>query len=313
MIATSVVRSAHKGEMHGGVYLVDLESGTHRLVVDWAETDIEWAGRGHDRGLRGIAFHEGRSYIAASTELLVIDQEFTVVERISNPYLRHCHEIYVHADTLWATSTGFDSLLELDLLTRRFTRGICLRHARFRRIKRKLLPAAMPQVFRFDPESERGPAAADTTHINNVFARDGVVYCSGTGLGCGLRIDGDSVSRYAQLPLGTHNVRLYREGVLMHCTRLDAVRYASLRGRVMEEWKLPGYPEEELLNNDLPDDYARQRFGRGLCLAGEGEIIAGSSPATVSVFEHGDPTPKLSVNLSMDVRNAVHGLEVYPF
>ena len=34
VIATSVVRSAHQGESHGGVYLVDLETGeTSRKVV----------------------------------------------------------------------------------------------------------------------------------------------------------------------------------------------------------------------------------------------------------------------------------------
>jgi hypothetical protein len=292
---------------------LDLESGARDLVVDWAEVDIDWAGRGLDRGLRGIAFYDGRSYIAASNEVLVFDREFNVVERISNPYLRHCHEIHIDADTLWITSTGFDSLLEFDLLKRRFRRGICLRHARFRRLKRRFSPAALPSILRFDPSSRGGPEAADTTHVNNVLAREGVVYCSGTGMGCGLRIDGDRISRYARLPLGTHNAQPYRDGVLMHCTRLDAVRYAALDGGVIEEWELPAYSEEQLLNNDLPDDYARQKFGRGLCLTTAGEIVAGSSPATVSVFEHGSPTSTMSLNLSMDVRNAVHGLELYPF
>jgi hypothetical protein len=65
--------------------------------------------------------------------------------------------------------------------------------------------------------------------------------------------------------------------------------------------------------NDIPEDHARQGFGRGLCEWKEGIVIVGSSPATVSAYELSSAERIASVNLTMDVRNAVHGLEVWSF
>ena len=72
LIASSVIRSAHQGESHGGVYLVDMEAGTFDQVIDWNDTSISWEGRGADRGLRGIAFYKGLIYLAASDESLAL-------------------------------------------------------------------------------------------------------------------------------------------------------------------------------------------------------------------------------------------------
>ena len=55
-IATSVVRSSQQGESHGGIYTVDFENQSGELHVDWNTSDIDFEGRGADRGLRGIAF-----------------------------------------------------------------------------------------------------------------------------------------------------------------------------------------------------------------------------------------------------------------
>ena len=313
VIATSVVRSVHRGESHGGVYLVDLPSGSFEQVVDWDRMDIDWAGRGLDRGLRGIAFHRGLTYIAASDAILAYDRSFRAVETFTNPYLRHCHEIDVDGDVLWATSTGFDSLLALDLRRRRFTAGFCLRLGPLGRLKRRLAPSALPRGVPFDPGAAGGPEAADTVHLNNVVARGGELYASATGLGCMIRLRGGEISRHARIPFKTHNVQPHLNGVLMNLTARNVVRHAALDGAVLEEWPIVTYDRAELLHRDLPRDHARQGFARGLCTTARGEIVAGSSPATISLYRHGDPRPKTSVNLTMDVRNAIHGLEIYPY
>ena len=62
LIATSVVRGSQQGESHGGIYLIDLESAAFEQVVDWNDASINWEGRGMDRGLRGIAFHDAYIY-----------------------------------------------------------------------------------------------------------------------------------------------------------------------------------------------------------------------------------------------------------
>ena len=45
----------------------------------------------------------------------------------------------------------------------------------------------------------------------------------------------------------------------------------------------------------------------------EGLIAGGSSPATVSVYDLNTFQTLKTINLTMDVRNTIHGLEVWPF
>ena len=54
LIATSVVRGSQKGQSHGGVYVIDFDSQTVEQKVDWNTGEIDFTGRGWDRGLRGI-------------------------------------------------------------------------------------------------------------------------------------------------------------------------------------------------------------------------------------------------------------------
>jgi hypothetical protein len=42
-------------------------------------------------------------------------------------------------------------------------------------------------------------------------------------------------------------------------------------------------------------------------------VAGGSSPSTVSVYDLKANERLLSVNLTLDVRNAIHGLEVWPY
>ena len=93
-------------------------------VLDWNTMDIDWQGRGWDRGLRGIAFDGDTVYIAASDELFAYTPDFEPIGSWRNPYLKHCHEICRHERMLFVTSTGFDSILGFDLDQRRFSWGL---------------------------------------------------------------------------------------------------------------------------------------------------------------------------------------------
>ena len=55
-VATSVVRGSEKGQSHGGVYLIDFENQQVDQKIDWNSGDIDFSGRGWDRGLRGIDY-----------------------------------------------------------------------------------------------------------------------------------------------------------------------------------------------------------------------------------------------------------------
>lgn len=325
LIASTVVRSAHQGENHGGVYIIDLHTEAVEQVVRYDEPSISWEGRGGPRGLRGIAFYEDEIYLAASDEIFVYSKDFRFMRSIRNEYLSHCHETYLTDATLYVTSTGRDSVLEYDLRAHRFLKGY---HIRFKGITRRrnmlgfwlnrvvdretIEFGPMPQLRVFDPNSDEGPAASNTCHLNNVFYEGGVLFASGTRCRHLLAINGQNLSSHARLPFRTHNARPFREGVLMNDTRHDRVSYLDGGGRA-SSFPIKRYDEHKLLNSHLPQDHARQAFGRGLCVLGEGLIVGGSSPATISVYDLDNSRVLKTVNLTMDVRNTIHGLEVWPF
>ncbi len=304
IIVSSVIRSAHQGESHGGVYLVDMETSTFDQVIDWNDCSINWEGRGADRGLRGIAFHEGHIFLAASDEIFVYDQSFNLLESFRNRYLKHCHEIFIANNTLFLTSTGFDSILAFDLVTKAFVRGYCLR-----------LNANNHNLFYsiFDPNGDYGPQAGDTIHVNSVYSRDGLLFMSGLCLPNLLYIDQEKLYSFATIPTGSHNARPFREGVLLNDTVSERVAYLDKTGAIIDSWPVLRYDEAMLKMGHLPKDHARQAFARGLCVSDDDVIIGGSSPAAIAAYRLGNPAALKMVNLTMDVRNSVHGLEIWPF
>lgn len=312
VVTTSVVRSTRQGESHGGVYLIDLEAGGVEQTVDWNDATISWEGRGADRGLRGIAFHGDRVYLAASDEVFVYDRSFTLQGSFRNRYLKHCHEIAVAGHSLFLTSTGFDSVLEYDLNRQAFRRGYCLRFGSLWEGRRRLRLRPRPTFREFDPNADDGPPPGDTAHVNNVHVEDGALYVCGTGLGTVWSIRGGRLARFAHVPYGSHNARPFRGGVLLNHTATDRIAHLDRQGRVLRSFALPHYDEKDLLNLPPHRDVARAAFGRGLAVH-EDLIIGGSSPATISAYRFDDPASVRSVNVTMDVRNAVHGLEVWPF
>ena len=299
-----MVRGSHQGESHGGVYLIDLERREVTQTLDWNRTGIDWQGRGWDRGLRGIAFDGETVYIAASDELFAYAPDFRLIGSWRNPYLKHCHEITVWERRLFLASTGFDSVLAFDLDAREFCWGMHIVTSQFRFQGRP-----------FDPRKGDGPLMLNRLHLNNVHCTKGGMYLAGLRTGGMLLFNGREVQMAVELPAGTHNARPFRDGVLFNDTEADALRYAG-RGAGLEDrtMRVPRYLVEELLNRDVDQSQvARQGFARGLAVLSDSLVAGGSSPSTVAVYDLGSNQRVLSVNLTMDVRNAIHGLEVWPF
>ena len=304
LVTTSVVRGSNQGESHGGVYLIDLDDRSVRQVIDWNRMDIDWQGRGWDRGLRGIAFDGETVYIAASDELFAYTPDFESIGSWRNRYLRHCHELAVHERTLFVTSTGFDSILGFDLDLREFHWAMHIASENFRF-----------RANRYDPASDAGPLMLNKLHINNVHCNAHGMYIGGLRTGGMLHFNGKAIHMSAELPPGSHNARPFRNGVLFNDSNADVLRYAG-RGEGLEDraMRVPRYPPEELTHADVDDSrLARQGFARGLCVLSDSQVAGGSSPSTVTVYDLAANERLLSVNLSRDIRNAVHGLEVWPY
>jgi hypothetical protein len=304
LVTTSVVRGSQQGQSHGGVYLIDLERRSVRQAVDWNKGDIDWRGRGWDRGLRGIAFDGGLVYIAASDELFAFTPDFRPAGSWPNAYLKHCHEITVYQRTLYLTSTGCDSILGFDLDAQEFRWAMHVATDQFR-FKGTV----------YDPRKQDGPLMLNKLHINSIHCTQSGMYFTGMRTGGMLLFNGKHVQMAAELPAGSHNARPFRDGVLFNDTEADALRYAG-RGEGLEDraMPVPRYPDEELLNRDLDaSGVARPGFARGLCVLSDSVVAGGSSPSTVSVYDLAGNERLLSVNITMDVRNAIHGLEIWPY
>ena len=71
--------------------MIDVDKQQTALALDWNTSNINWQGRGWDRGLRGIAFDGDKIYIAASDELFVYTPEFEMIGSYRCLYLKHCH------------------------------------------------------------------------------------------------------------------------------------------------------------------------------------------------------------------------------
>ena len=301
LIATSVVRGARKGESHGGIYLIDLDRARVAQPLDWNTVDIDWQGHGSDRGLRGIAFDGDKLLVAASDELFIYDRDFNNLASYRSPHLKHCHEIFRYKRRLYLTSTGYDSVLGFDLDEFKFTWGLHIDQVAdgFRGIP--FLPGALD-----------GPAPSNELHLNNVHCTPAGLFISGMGTEGLLRFTGKNISKVVSLPSRCNNAQPWRDGVLFNDTAADLVRFISADKQ--RTFRVPSYDPALLTNTDLDDpSMARQAFGRGLCDIGDGVVAAGSSPSTITLHDFESMQTILSINLTMDVRNAIHGLEVWPF
>lgn len=301
LLVSSVVRGSRQGDSHGGLYLVDMESGLHEQKLDWNTSSIDFEGRGADRGLRGIAVIGREIFIAASDELFVFDPEFRIIASYRSPFLKHCHEIHVHGGKLWLTSTGFDSLLRLDLTTRVFDFGIRLKLAESRL-----------NAETFDPRTAKPPEPSNEFHVNSVYADIGGIYACGRRLPGLVRISQAGIAIVAPLPLGTHNARPFRGGVIFNDTENDCLTWITREKRVASP--VPRFEPAYLTHTDFDESgLARQAFGRGLCILSDTLVAAGSSPTTVTIHDLARGEIVKSRTLTFDIRNAAHGLALWPY
>ncbi len=301
LVATSVIRGSRQGDSHGGVYLIDLERQRVRQTIDWNTTAIDWQGRGWDRGLRGIAFDDERVFVAASDELFVYTPDFELLASYRSPYLKHCHEIFRYERRLFLTSTGFDSVLGFDLDENRFSMGL---HIAQNNDELRVAP--------YDPNDKRGPAAGNELHLNSIFCDSRGMFISGLRTEALLVFDGRHIEKVTTVPRGAHNARPFRDGIVFIDSDADVVQFVAPNKQRI--FKIPRYADEQLTHADIDDSrIARQAFGRGLCAINDHVIATGSSPSTITLHDLESMKTTVSINLTMDIRNAIHGLEVWPY
>ena len=162
LIATSVERGDNPGGSRGGVYLINLGNKQILKPVNWHALDTGRQGGGNERGLRGIACHGEKIYIAESDELLVFDQAFNAVASHRNLYLENCQGICVFKRHLFVASAGYDAILGFNLETEVFDWAVRI--------------ATDGRVFgarRFDPNGDEGPLLINKLWTRQCALREG--------------------------------------------------------------------------------------------------------------------------------------------
>lgn len=301
LIASSVIRGAQPHSSHGGLCIVDCHAGTVDWVLDWNSPDIDVDERGGDRGLRGIGIDGDSVYVMSSTALIRLDRQLRPQATYRNRYLKHCHELSIHAGRAYIVSTGFDSIVCFDLASERFVAGIHLNPR-----------AGGLGVSGFDPGSPDGPAPAHAFHLNSVHCDDSGLYFSGLRTGALLRIAGTQLSIAASLPAGTHNARPFFDGVIYNDTESNRL---CVRAAGRTNFLPVSADPAEMGQWQLADDekLARPLFARGLCVISPRLVATGASPSTISIHDIDAQCLRARIELSRDVHNAVHGLAAWPF
>lgn len=299
--ATTVSRGSQSGESHGGVYLVDLAGQRGAHVLDWTRPGIDWSGAGGGRGLRGMDFHERRVFVAGANELFEFTPEFEFQGAHTSPCLGQAQAVACYEDRVYVVSAAYDALLSLDLQSGRFDWGLQLAD-----------DEGGLRGMPFDPRGALGPSPANRLGLNSLYCDSRGLFVSGSRSMGLLHFDGKRIVRLVTLPEGVHDARPWRDGVLFNDTEAGAVRLLTPESnRVFE---VPLYPESELEPGSHEDSaVARQGYARGLCALDNGKFVSGASPLTISLHDLDAMKTTLRINLSVDARQSIHTLAVWPF
>lgn len=316
ILATSVIRATELGDSHGGLYLIDLEKETHQLVLDWKDQSIDFEGRGGERGLRGVAFYEEFIFLASNSEILKLNQNFEIVNQFTNEYLDNIHEIIIENDDLLITSTGFDSIVWFNLQKEEFQSAYLFRKEPppttiLNKIRNRLIPKQRYVSKYYDPNVTKQAHPQDSTHINSVFVNNGLIYFSGTSLNHLYQLQKPHMAKaFCALPWKTHNGRYSNEFVYFNNTPTNVVKRINPQTEEVLSYHIPEIIDvEDYTNNDR---IAKRSFNRGM-LFHDDYLIVGSSPSNISVFDIHSGELIKQIQLSKDIKNAIHGIALYPF
>lgn len=113
MYCTTVYRGITQGR-HGILYEVDIETGDYKILLDYND-EIDYSGRGGDRGLRGIAKIDNNLYVCTSKSVLKLDLKGNILDRLDHQYLGWLHEAIADDTGFSVVSTKYDLILHYNI------------------------------------------------------------------------------------------------------------------------------------------------------------------------------------------------------
>ena len=276
ILATTVVRGAEKDTSHGGLYLIDPSSGSSTQIIDWADKDFDFKGRGGDRGLRGVVHHDGAIYAAAADRILKI-VDGSIIETITHPLMGLLHDMTITSTGLAVVSTRVDCILHYD-----WNDGF----------NAVLYLNPDGKVENVDPSATL--PEDNVWHLNSVGFHGGIYFS-------GLRTTRIYCSRengfgfISPLPRGTHNTRLTRHG-LVYCDTNNETLFVFGKSYSLPRSILP-----------YSSSIAKSRFIRGIVIDDD-IIYVGSSPSQIIPFYANKGRWGTPIVLSDDFHNSIQSL-----
>jgi len=236
--------------------------------------------------------------------VFVYGRDFRIRRSYRSSYLDDCGGAFRLEEHLYLLSAANDCILAFDLRALSFFRGL------------HLAPGGDAVACRaFDPLGISGPGGAggppveNRLGLNSIWADRRGLFVSGARTGGLLYLRGNgTLERAVELPEGSHDARPFRDGVLFNDTAAGAVRFASRSGE--ERAFVMPVAESGAEAGPMPTD---RPYARGLCALDEHRFAAGSSPATISLYDLEAGSRVASVRFFDDHRYAIHALEVWPF
>jgi len=299
IIASSVIRSAVRGQSHGGLYVVDSDKKIIRQVLDWTYPHIRWDledNGGGDRGMRGMVFYNDYLYAAGSMYIYKFNKRFELVNKFDNKYFNGTHEMFSIGNILYSIANQFDAIWRFDLDKDEWIDGFY--HTL----------GQPPRLFKPGQEIPH----SDSLHLDSVSVKDGFVWYAGstTEYLYGFNMDTLEERQIKLFHRNTHSARWWKDGIVFNRS-LESETCYQIDDKLILTWPTPRM-DRGLITGAIPGDHARAEYTRGMAI--ENDIIAiGTSPASVHFFSLDSPQPILSTVLSTDIRNSVCGLASYPW
>ena len=320
IICSTVVRAAKQGDIHGGLYVIDVDTEEVLHYQPYTDDFVNDNERGGERGLRGIVVLDDRIVVADSGGLIELDKEtYQIVKRFSDDKIfKSIHEICYFDDSIWVTSTAYDSIarVDLDFQLSGFWEVIGEIEEDCKSLTglREINPGEAPEE--------------DNFHINSISANDDRLVFGGliTHL-----YDFSNMEVVIPMPViersksfqhnfyeypSLYTVNLTSFGYLGIIDSKDSIHTmpnsfnneSTGIQRTLLKTRFIALPKAKKIKYHA-DDIAKANWNRGLAKHNE-LLFIGSSPARILVYDMNSGKIEKTIQLEEDIRHCIHGLEV---
>ena len=315
-----MVRAAKQGDVHGGLYVIDLDTEEVLHYAPYERDFVNDNERGGERGLRGICVLPDRIIVSDSAGFIELDKHTYEIKRTHKDpeVFKSIHEICYFDDHLWATSTAYDAIVKVDLdfNVKGFWEVLG---------ESKSDHKVLTGLREIDPKDK---SENDNYHINSICEHNGRLLFS--GLLTGLYDFHDMSESYIPMPYVSgevlkefgiakpgavvskassfiHNFYEYEDCIVTNFTTFSSLGIATkqLGGLRFDVAQIPRAKDTKF----CVDDIAVNNWNRGLAKH-KNLLFVGSSPARILVYDLFLSDFVKEIQLENDIRHSIHGLEV---